>query len=323
VAYARTALASALLALSLTAPTGIAAAAATPAKSNTATLAPTIHFAEVSGRKVFYREAGPATAPTIVLLHGFPTSSHMFRDLIPLLAGQFHVIAPDYIGFGYSDAPPVTEFNYTFDNLTAHVQGLLDQLHVSNYILYMQDYGGPIGFRIAAAHPERVKGLVIQNTNAYLEGVSETVANVFKPLWQERNAQTEGNARAFLKPETTKFQYTAGAHDANAISPDAWTMDQALLDRPGNDLIQLALFSDYKTNVGLYDAWHSYFKAHQPKTLITWGKGDPLFVPAGAEAYKKDLPKAELVWLDGSHFALEEHATEIASAIKHTFATKK
>jgi len=277
-------------------------------------------YATVDGVKIFYREAGAPTAPTIVLLHGFPSSSHMFRDLIPLLAGKFHVIAPDFPGYGYSDMPPVDKYNYTFDNLAGSVQGLLDQFKVNNYVLYMQDYGGPVGMRIATAQPKRVKGLVIQNSNAYLEGVSEMLGGVFIPLWKERNASTEAAARGFLKAETTQFQYTHGARDATALNPDAWTHDQALLDRPGNDAIQLALFVDYQSNIGLYDGWHDYFRKQQPKTLIVWGKGDPLFVPAGAEAYKKDLPLAQLIWLDGGHFALEENAAEVAALIKQSFA---
>ena len=282
---------------------------------------PQVHArtAMVGGHKVFYREAGNPKAPAIVLLHGFPSSSHMYRDLIPRLANRFRVVAPDYVGFGYSAAPPPSEYGYTFDNLAKSVQGLLDQIGVRDAIFYMQDYGGPIGLRLATAHPERVKGLVIQNANAYLEGVGKPVADVFLPLWKERNPSTEAAARGFLKPETTRFQYLHGARNAAALNPDAWTHDQALLDRPGNDAIQLALFVDYQNNIGLYDAWHDYFRKHQPRTLIAWGKGDPLFVPAGAEAYRKDLSKAKLVWLDGGHFALEENAAEVAALIKQSF----
>ncbi len=275
--------------------------------------------ADVDGQKVFYREAGGPKAPVIVLLHGFPSSSHMYRDLIPRLADRFHVIAPDYIGFGYSAAPSPAEYRYTFDNLAKAVQGLLDQIGVRDAVYYMQDYGGPIGLRLATAHPERVKGLVVQNANAYIEGIGQPLADVFQPLWKDRNATTEAVARGFLKAETTQFQYTSGARKAAALNPDAWTHDQALLDRPGNDAIQLALFVDYQNNVGLYDAWHDYFRKHQPKMLIAWGKGDPLFVPAGAEAYKKDLPRARLVWLEGGHFALEENAAEVAALIKQNF----
>ena len=283
--------------------------------------APQVHArtAVIAGQTVFYREAGNPKAPAIVLLHGFPSSSHMYRDLIPRLADRFHVVAPDYVGFGYSAAPSPSEYSYTFDNLAKTVAGLLDRIGVRDAIFYMQDYGGPIGLRLAAAHPEQVKGLVIQNANAYLEGIGKPVADVFLPLWKERNAVTEAAARGFLKLETTQFQYTHGARNAAALNPDAWTHDQALLDRPGNDAIQLALFVDYQNNIGLYDAWHDYFREHQPRTLIVWGKGDPLFVPAGAEAYKRDLPKARLVWLDGGHFALEENSAEVARLIKQSF----
>ena len=285
------------------------------------TAVPQVHArtAVVGGHKVFYREAGSPKAPAIVLLHGFPSSSHMYRDLVPRLADRFRVIAPDYIGFGYSAAPTPAEYSYTFDNLAKTVQGMLDQIGIRDAVLYMQDYGGPIGLRLAAARPERVKGLVIQNANAYMEGVGKPVADVFLPLWKERNATTEAAARGFLKPETTKFQYTHGARNAASLNPDAWTHDQALLDRPGNDAIQLALFIDYQKNLGLYDSWHAYFRKHRPRTLIVWGKGDPLFVPAGAEAYKRDLPQARLVWLDGGHFALEENAAKVAALIKQSF----
>ena len=275
--------------------------------------------AVVDGQKVFFREAGDPKAPVIVLLHGFPSSSHMYRELIPRLADRFHVVAPDYVGFGYSAAPAPGDYSYTFDNLAKTTQGLLDQIGVRDAVYYMQDYGGPVGLRLATAHPERVKGLVIQNSNAYLAGVGKPLTDVFLPLWKERNATTEAPARNLLKAETTQFQYTHGARDAAALNPDAWTHDQALLDRPGNDAIQLALFVDYQNNVALYDSWHKYFRKQQPKTLIAWAKGDPLFVAADAEAYKKDLPKAQLVWLDGGHFALEEHAAEVAALIKQSF----
>lgn len=277
------------------------------------------NHALVKGQTIFYREAGKASLPTIVLLHGFPSSSHMFRDLIPRLADRFHVVAPDYVGFGHSSAPSAESFAYTFDNLADHVQGLLDQLGVRDAIFYMQDYGGPVGLRLAAAHPERVKGLIIQNANAYMEGVGKPVADVFLPLWQERNASTEAAARGFLKAETTRFQYTAGAREAEKLNPDAWVFDQALLDRPGNDAIQLSLFVDYRHNVPLFESWQAYFRRQQPKTLIVWGEGDPLFVAAGAQAYKKDLPKAKLVWLKGGHFALEENADVVAKEIKQAF----
>lgn len=282
----------------------------------------TYHYATVNGRKVFYREAGDPAAPTIILLHGFPTSSFMFRDLIPQLSGKFHVIAPDYIGFGQSDAPSATEFDYSFDNLTNHVTGLIDQLGLNSYVLYMQDFGGPVGFRIFTQRPEAVKGFVIQNTNAYMEGVGEPAKQVFLPLWEKRDAKTEAGARTFLAAGTTQFQYTVGAKNPDAISPDNWTHDQSLLDRPGTDAYQLNLLEDYKTNVAAYDSWHAAFRKHQPKTLIVWGKHDPFFVEAGATAFLKDLPKAKLVWLDAGHFVLDENAPHVAKEIIGTFAAK-
>lgn len=280
----------------------------------------TYKTATVGGRKIFYREAGDAALPTIVLLHGFPTSSFMFRNLIPLLADRFRVIAPDYVGFGQSDAPSATEFDYTFDNLTAHVAGLIDALGLTSYILYMQDFGGPVGFRLFTQRPEAVRGFVIQNTNAYMAGVGEPAAQVFLPLWENRNAETEAAARGFLAAGTTQFQYLVGARDEAAISPDNWTHDQALLDRPGTDAYMLDLLDDYKTNVAAYDSWHAAFRAHKPKTLITWGRGDPFFTPAGAEAFLADLPEAKLVWLDSGHFVLDENAETVAAEIIDTFA---
>lgn len=277
-------------------------------------------YSTVDGVQLFYREAGNPDAPTVVLLHGFPSSSHMYRDLIPLLASKFHVIAPDFPGFGYSDMPPVDKYDYTFDNLATSVRGLLDQIKIGSYVLYMHDYGGPVGMRIATAAPQRVKGLVIQNSNAYIEGVSEMLGDVFLPLWKEQNEKTIGTARGFLKAETTKLQYTQGARDPAALNPDAWSHDQALLDRPGNDAIQMKLFVNYQTNVALYDAWHAYFRQYQPKTLVVWGKGDFLFTVAGAQAYKKDLKRVEVRLYDSGHFALEEDAADIAAQIKRTFA---
>jgi pimeloyl-ACP methyl ester carboxylesterase len=280
----------------------------------------TYHFATVNGRQLFYREAGDPAQPAIILLHGFPTSSHMYRDLIPLLADKFHVIAPDYIGFGQSDAPSAAEFHYDFDSLTAHVAGLIDHLGVKSYILYMQDYGGPVGFRLFTQHPDRVTGFVIQNANAYLEGVGDMPKQILLPLWNKRDAATEAAARGFLAAETTKFQYQVGARNPASISPDNWTIDQALLDRPGTDAYQLDLLEDYKSNVALYDSWHHAFRTHQPRTLILWGKNDPFFIPAGAEAFLRDLPQAKLVWLDAGHFVLDENAATAAAEIKREFA---
>jgi pimeloyl-ACP methyl ester carboxylesterase len=276
--------------------------------------------ASIDGHTVFYREAGDAAAPAVLLLHGFPASSHMFRDLIPLLADRFHVIAPDYIGFGQSDAPSHTDFAYNFKTLAASVKGLIDHLGLKSYLLYMQDFGGPVGLRIFVERPEQIAGFVIQNTNAYLEGVGDMPRQLFLPLWEKRDAASEAGARQFLAAGTTKFQYLVGARDPEAISPDNWTIDQALLDRPGVDLAQLDLLEDYKTNVAAYDSWHAAFRAHRPKTLIIWGRNDPFFIPAGAEAYLRDLPDARLVWLDAGHFVLDENAERVAAEIKADFA---
>ncbi|MGA3006849.1 MAG: alpha/beta hydrolase [Opitutaceae bacterium] len=284
---------------------------------------PATHYrtANIDGRKVFYREAGAQEAPTILLLHGLPTSSQMFRELIPALADRFRLIAPDYIGFGHSEAPSNTEFNYTFDNLAAHVRGLIDHLGLKSYILYMQDYGGPVGFRLFAERPEQVKGFIIQNANAYIEGVGELPKQALLPLWEKRNATTEIPAREFLSAASTKFHYTVGAKNEENINPDNWTLDQALLDRPGTQAYQVDLLENYKTNVALYDSWQAAFRQHQPKTLIVWGKKDPFFVPPGAEAYLKDIPKAKLVWLDAGHFVLDENLPIVASEIKASFAS--
>jgi pimeloyl-ACP methyl ester carboxylesterase len=279
----------------------------------------TYRTVDVDGLKVFVREAGDKTAPAIVLLHGYPSSSHMFRDLIPLLAERFRVIAPDMIGYGHSDAPKVDEFAYTFDNLAKVTARVLEKLEVTSYILYQHDFGGPVGMRLALANPERVRGFVLQNANAYMEGVSEAVANLFLPLWKEQNSATLAAARGFLSADATKMQYTAGARDASRLNPDAWTLDQALLDRPGVAEAQLALFVDYQTNVAAYDAWHAYFKQAQPRTLVVWGKNDPFFLVPGAEAYRRDLPNAEVVLLDGGHFVLEEQAATIAAHISRVF----
>lgn len=282
---------------------------------------PAVHnrFATVQGLRVFYREAGDPALPTLVLLHGFPSSSHMFRGLIPLLADRFHIIAPDYIGFGHSEAPPATDFDYSFDRLAAVVQTLLDDLGVQQALFYMQDYGGPIGLRLASSRPAQVSGLIFQNANAYMAGVSQAAIDVFMPLWEHGD---ETGARRMLLAETTQFQYTAGASNAAALSPDAWVHDQALLDRPGSDARQLALFRDYQSNVASYDAWHAYFRSHQPRSLVVWGQGDPFFTVAGAQAFQQDLVDLELHLLDGGHFALEEHASTVAALITQRFATQ-
>lgn len=275
----------------------------------------TYQRATVRGHSIFYREAGAKTSPAIVLLHGFPSSSHMFRDLIPQLAGKFHVIAPDYIGFGYSDAPEVSKFEYTFDNLAAHIEELLfGALGLKKFSIYVQDYGAPVGFRIAARHPDAIEGIVVQNGNAYAEGIGPAF-DPMKPFWANRNAETEKPVRELLTLQTTIFQYTHGVQDVSRISPDAYTIDQHFLDRPGNDAIQLSLLHNYQVNLAHYNGWHEFFRAKQPRTLIVWGKNDPFFTVAGAEAYLRDIPKAELHLLDTGHFALEDSAEFIAQRI--------
>ena len=275
----------------------------------------TYNRVSVKGLEVFYREAGPKDAPTIVLLHGFPSSSHMFRELIPQLADRFRVIAPDYIGFGYSAQPTASEFKYTFDNLTEHVEKLLfEVLGLRKFSIYVQDYGAPVGFRIATRHPEAIEGIIVQNGNAYVEGIGPAFEPL-KPFWANRNTETEKAPRTLLTLETTRFQYTHGAKDPDRISPDSYTFDQHFLDRPGNDAIQLDLFHNYPSNVALYDEWHQYFRDKQPRTLIVWGQNDPFFTAEGARAFLTDLPKAELHLLDTGHFALEEKSLYIADRI--------
>lgn len=272
----------------------------------------TFHEATVQGKKVFYREAGPKEAKTIVLLHGYPSSSHMFRDLIPKLAERFHVIVPDMIGFGYSEQPLATEFRYTFDNLAAHTEELLfGVLGLKKFSIYVQDYGAPVGYRIAARRPEAIQGIVVQNGNAYEEGVGAGFAPM-RAYWAARTPETELGMRPLLTAETTKFQYVHGTRNPAAISPDSYTLDQYFLDRPGNDAIQLDLFYDYQSNLTHYAEWQEFFRKYQPPMLITWGRNDPFFTVEGAEAYRRDLPKAELHLLDTGHFALEEDGDVIA-----------
>jgi len=275
----------------------------------------TYHHANVRGQKLFYREAGSADSPAIVLLHGFPSSSHMFRDLIPRLADTFHVIAPDYVGFGYSDAPSVHDFAYTFDNLAAHVEDLLfESLGLKRFSIYVQDYGAPVGYRIASKHPDAIHSIVVQNGNAYVEGIGGAF-DPMKPFWANRNSETEKPVRSLLTKEMTMFQYTHGVTDPERISPDSYTVDKFFLDRPGNDSIQLDLLHNYQSNVALYDRWHEYFRKSQPRMLILWGKNDPFFTVEGAKAYQRDLPNAELHLIDTGHFALEDSSAFIAERI--------
>lgn len=276
----------------------------------------TYHHATVRDQKMFYREAGSKDAPTIVLLHGFPSSSHMFRDLIPKLADKFHVIAPDYVGFGYSDSPSAKEFTYTFDNLADYVEDLLfGALRLEKFSIYVQDYGAPIGYRIASKQPDAIEAIVVQNGNAYVEGIGSAF-DPMKPFWANRNAETEKPVRGLLTKDTTIFQYTHGVRDTAQISPDSYTLDQLFLDRPGNDAIQLDLLYNYQSNVALYDRWHEYFRNRQPRMLIVWGTNDPFFTVEGAKAYQRDLPKAELHLIDTGHFALEDSGEFIAKRIR-------
>jgi pimeloyl-ACP methyl ester carboxylesterase len=280
----------------------------------------TYHHAEVSNLKIFYREAGKKDAPTIVLLHGFPTSSFMFRNLIPLLAETNHVIAPDYPGFGFSDAPSVDDFEYTFDHLANVMEEFLFKtLGLKKFSIYVQDYGAPIGYRISAAHQEAIDKIVVQNGNAYVVGIGGAF-DPMKPFWANRNAETEEPVRGLLTLETTKFQYLHGANDPSRISPDTYTFDQALLDRPGNNDIQLNLLHNYQSNLPKYESWHEFFRNSQPPMLIVWGKNDPFFTVEGAEAYLKDLPKAQLHFLDTGHFALEEELEFIADKMNQFLA---
>jgi pimeloyl-ACP methyl ester carboxylesterase len=275
----------------------------------------------VDGLDIFYREAGDKNKPYILLLHGFPSSSHMYRDLMNDLSEDYHLIAPDYPGFGQSSAPSLFAYNYTFDNLALTINHFTDALQLKNFILYVHDYGGPVGFRIAAQRPESIQALIVQNANAYSEGLGDALSPLVAYI-QNQNAETEKAVRGFLSFETIKWLYTEGAEDVSKISPDSYSTDQYYLNRPGNDEIQLALFRNYKTNLTLYDTWHSYFRTYQPPTLVISGKNDKLFIPAGAEAYKKDIKDAQINLLNGGHFVLEEKHAEAASVIK-SFLFKK
>ncbi|MFZ4929455.1 alpha/beta fold hydrolase [Chryseobacterium sp. Mn2064] len=276
----------------------------------------TIHYRniKVNGLNVFYREAGPADTPTLLLLHGYPTSSHMFRNLIPLLSKKYHVIAPDLPGFGYSDAPDHQQFSYTFDHLTEVVQGFIDQLKVKRFAVYIFDYGAPIGLRLAMNNPEKITGIISQNGNAYEEGLSNEW-NPIQKYWKDPSEANRLALKDFVSKEATTFQYYHGVSDPSLIAPETYTLDQKFLDRPGNIEIQLDLVKDYRTNVALYPQFHTYFRKYQPKLLLVWGNKDPYFLPEGAKAYLKDLPKAKLKFYDTGHFALETHAAEIGAEI--------
>ncbi len=270
----------------------------------------------IDGLDIFYREAGPASAPTILLLHGFPTSSHMFRNLIPRLADRFHLVAPDYPGYGASSMPGLDEFEYSFDNLAQVVERFLDKLEIDRYSIYLMDYGAPVGYRVAANRPERVESLIIQNGNAYEEGLQE-FWNPIKMYWKEKTEQNAQILRdSLLTIEATKWQYTHGVRNVETIAPDNWFNDQFLLDRPGNKDIQIELFYSYGTNPPLYPEWQAYFRRYQPPTLIAWGKNDYIFPGEGAEPYKRDLQNVDFHLLDTGHFALEEDGEVIANLMR-------
>jgi pimeloyl-ACP methyl ester carboxylesterase len=282
----------------------------------------TYNTVKIDGQDIFYREAGDKSKPTILLLHGFPTSSFMFRNLIPQLAGKYHVVAPDYVGFGQSSMPKVSEFEYTFENLSNVIDKFTQELKLNKYSVYVQDYGAPVGYRLAVKHPERVQALIVQNGNAYEEGLRDFWIPL-KAYWKDKTEETAAKLRPFFAIGATKWQYTNGAKNPNLISPDAWTLDQSLLDRTGNKEIQLQLFYDYGSNPPLYPSWQAYFRKYQPPTLIVWGKNDAIFPAEGAEPYKRDLKNIEFHLLDTGHFALEEDGNLIAGYILVFLAKQK
>nr|WP_246812466.1 alpha/beta hydrolase [Microvirga sp.] len=271
----------------------------------------------IEGVKVFYREAGPPDAPAVLLLHGFPASSHMFRDLIPRLADRYHVVAPDYPGFGHSDAPDRAQFTYTFDSYARLMSRFTEQIGLGSYALYVMDYGAPVGFRLASGAPNKVTAIIVQNGNAYDEGMT-SFWDPIRAFWKTGTGPEREAMRSQSSPEATRWQYTDGVKDLSLLSPDTWTLDQVLLDRPGNQEIQLDLIYDYRTNPPLYPQWQNYFRERQPPMLVVWGQNDKIFVAAGGAAYKRDNPKAEIHMLDTGHFALETHGPEIAALI-HDF----
>ena len=274
------------------------------------------HYIDIDGVNIFYREAGLKTAPTLVLLHGYPTSSHMFRNLIDSLSGKYHLIAPDYPGYGRSEQPPLANFEYTFDNFAKIIGTLLEKLEISKYSLYLMDYGAPVGWRIASAQPEKIDTLIVQNGCAYEEGL-ETFWDPFKAYWKDRNdKEAEGTLQTFHQPDGLKWQYTHGVHDTSLISPDNWEIDLRHLERPENNQIQLNLFYDYGTNPPNYPKWQQYFRDYNPEMLIVYGKNDYIFPVSGAEAYKKDVKNLEYHLFDAGHFALESKGDEIAAAIE-------
>ncbi len=275
---------------------------------------------DVDGFNIFYREAGPKAAPVLLLLHGFPSAGHMFRDLIPQLSDQFRVIAPDLPGFGQSDMPERTKFEYSFDNIARVIGRFTEVTGLGQFAVYVFDYGAPTGFRLAMWHPDRVAAIISQNGNAYVEGLSDGW-NPIRAYWQDRSEENRAALRAFLSPETTVWQYTHGVVDTSLISPDGYSLDNFYLARPGADEVQLDLFGDYKSNVALYPDFQAYFRKHRPPFLAVWGRHDPFFLPAGAEAFKRDIPDADVRFFDTGHFALETHCNEIAATIRAFLAS--
>ena len=273
------------------------------------------HAVEIDALKVFYREAGAPGAPKLLLLHGFPSAGHMFRDLIPLLADRFHIVAPDLPGFGQSDMPSPSQFKYTFDNIARVIDRFTEVVGFDRFAVYVFDYGAPTGFRLAAWHPERITGIISQNGNAYREGLSDGW-NPIRAYWEDPSAVNRNALRTFLAPETTRWQYTHGVPDSAVVSPDGMSLDNFYLARPGADEVQLDLFGDYKSNITLYPAFQDYFRTHKPRFLAVWGKHDPFFLPAGANAFKRDIPLADIRFFDTGHFALETHAEPIALAMR-------
>jgi len=282
----------------------------------------TYNFVKVDGLDIFYREAGDRKNPTILLLHGFPTSSQMFRNLIPQLADKYHVIAPDYPAFGQSSMPKLTEYEYSFDNLAKTIEKFTGQVNINKYSLYVMDYGAPVGYRLAVKHPARVQALIVQNGNAYEEGLRDFWVPV-KAFWKDRSEKNTEEMRKILTLEATRWQWTNGARNAKNVNPDNWVIDQAGLDRPGNQEIQIELFYSYSTNPPLYPQWQAYFRQYQPPTLIVWGKNDAIFPADGAEPYKRDLKNIEFHLLDTGHFALEEDVDKIAAYIRNFLAKQK
>jgi len=289
----------------------------TPTATTDRTLVVQYKTIQVRGVDVFYREAGPKDAPVVLLLHGFPTSSQMFRGLIPALAQKYRVLAPDYPGFGQSAMPPRSEFAYTFDNLAATIESFTNELQLSRYALYVQDYGAPVGFRLAAKHPEKVSAIIVQNGNAYDEGLDNDFWKPIKKYWAEPSSENRDALRGLLTYEATKWQYSHGVPNPSRLSPDGPAEDQFLLDREGNKEIQLDLFLSYGSNPALYPAWQQYFRDEQPPVLVLWGKNDEIFPAAGAEPYKRDLKHLEFHLLDAGHFALETDGPEMAATIEH------